>query len=173
MKNFLLPVFLMVVVHCCTAQTYVSFIPSLTNSAGTLSEKSNFSFEVGRQWDVFSLGADIGKTSLGKTDGRDTTVYLEIRPNLNIFQQGKFTNTFTPGIGCIFNSKENFVTELTSGIEYAYSPLLHFNIIFGQYYYSGKTSESTTTFFGLSVMYYLKPAKTGSLIEGKKKDQPK
>src|ERR1700761_7851195 len=170
MKNLLLFVMLILAVNFGFAQTYFSFIPSLTNSAGTLAEKSNLSFEVGRQWDVFSLGADIGKTSLGKVAGRDTSVYLEIRPNLNIFQQGKFTNTLTPGIGCIFNSKENLVTELTSGIEYAYSPLLHFNIIFGQYYYSGRVSESTTTFFGLSVMYYLKPAKTGSLIEGKKKD---
>ncbi len=151
-----------------TAQTYLSFVPSLTNSPGTLGEKANLSFEAGRQWDCFSLGADIGKTSLGKNDGRDTTVYLEVRPNLNVFQQGKFTNTLTPGIGFIFNSKENFMTELTSGIEYAYSPNWHLNIYFGQYYYSGRVSASNVSFFGLSIMYFLKPYTPDALIEGKR-----
>lgn len=149
-------------------QTYISFDPSITNTAGTLAEKSNLSFEVGRQWDVFSCGLDVGKTSLGKVVGSDTTFYLEIRPNLNIFQQGKFTNTLTPGIGVIFNSEENLMTELTSGIEYAYSPLIHFNIVFGQYYYSGKYSASTVTFFGVSIMKYFAPAKTKSLISNKR-----
>ncbi len=146
------------------SQTYISLVPSLTNTAGTIREKSNVSFEVGRQWDVFSLGADIGKTTFGKTVGRDTTTYLEIRPNLNIFQQGKFTNTLTPGIGFIFNAEENFMTELTSGIEYSYTPLIHFNMYFGQYYYSGKYSASTVTFIGISIMKYFAPAKGRSLF---------
>lgn len=147
-------------------QTYISLAPSLTNSAGTLADKSNISFEVGRQWDVFSVGLDIGKSSLSPVVGMDTTVYMEIRPNLNVFQQGKWTNTLTPGIGFIFNAKENFVTELTSGIEYSYNPLIHFNIYFGQYYYSGINSESTTTFFGLSIMKYFKPTKNKGIFNG-------
>ena len=112
----------------------------------------------------FSLGLDLGKTSLGKVTGRDTTVYSELRPNLNIFQEGKFTDTFTPGIGYIFNAKENLMTELTSGIEYAYSDQLHFNVYFGQYFYSGKIDASTVTFFGVSVMYYFSPSKSQPLI---------
>ena len=168
MKKLLSLAGVMTICCCCTAQTYFSFVPSLTNSPGTLAEKANFSFEAGRQWDCFSLGADIGKTSLGKTEGRDTTMYLEVRPNLNVFQQGKFTNTLTPGIGVIFNSKENFMTELTSGIEYAYSPWWHLNIYFGQYYYSGRTSASNVSFFGLSIMYFLKPYTPGALLENNK-----
>jgi hypothetical protein len=163
MKNILFVVFMMIA-SSCFSQTYISFVPSITNTAGTLAEKSNLSFEVGRQWDVFSLGLDIGKTSLGKVVGMDTTVYLEIRPNLNIFQQGKFTNTLTPGIGCIFNSKETLVTEITSGIEYSYTSLIHFNIYFGQYYYSGAISSSTVTFFGLSIMKYFTPTHKKALI---------
>src|ERR1700750_1116134 len=122
MKYLILLLFFTAVVFGAGAQTYIQFVPSVTNTAGTFAEKSNLSMEVGRQWDVFSLGLDIGKSSLGKGVGRETNFYLEARPNLNIFQQGKFTNTFTPGIGVIFNSEENLVTELTSGIEFAYSP---------------------------------------------------
>ena len=164
MKRMLLLAALAVISNFVYAQTYISLVPSLTNSPGTIMDKTNLSFEVGRQWDVFSMGADIGKTSMATVNGRDTTVYLEIRPNLNIFQQGKFTNTITPGIGFIFNAKLNFVTEVTSGIEFAYTPLIHFNIYFGQYYYSGLTSSNSTTFFGLSIMKYFKPFNTKALI---------
>lgn len=146
------------------AQTYISLAPCLTNSAGTLLEKSNIALEIGRQWDVFSFGIDLGKTSLGRVKGRDTTAYLELRPNLNIFQQGKFTNTFTAGIGYIFNSKQDLMTELTSGIEYAYNPKLHFNVFFGQYFYSGKVDASDVTFFGVSVMLYFSPSNAKPLI---------
>jgi hypothetical protein len=146
-------------------QTFISLAPQFTNSAGSLAEKGNIALELGRQWDVFSLGIDVGKTTMANVHGRDTSVYLELRPNLNVFQQGRFTNTFTAGIGGIFNAKENFMTELTSGIEYAYTDRLHFNVVFGQYFYSGRYSASDVTFFGISAMLYLKPSSAGSLIK--------
>lgn len=147
------------------AQTYISLAPQFTNSAGTLAEKGNVALELGKQWDVFSLGLDVGKTTMANVHGRDTSVYLELRPNLNVFQQGRFTNTFTAGIGGIFGAKENFMTELTSGIEYAYSSRVHFNVVFGQYFYSGRYSASDVTFFGLSAMFYFKPSNAGSVFK--------
>jgi hypothetical protein len=164
MKSLYIVVLLVIIANDCLAQTYISLAPQLTNSPGTLYEKANIALEIGRQWDVFSLGLDLGKTSLGKVTGRDTTVYLELRPNLNIFQQGKFTNTFTAGIGYIFNSKQDLMTELTSGIEYAFSQQIHFNVYFGQYFYSGRTDASSVTFFGASVMLYFSPTKSLPLI---------
>jgi hypothetical protein len=149
------------------AQTYISLAPSLTNTAGTIAEKSNFALELGRQWDVFSLGLDIGKTSMGKIHGRDTTGYIELRPNLNVFQQGKFTNTFTAGIGYIFNAQQSLMTELTSGIEYAQNDKLHINLFFGQYFYSGRYDASNVTFFGISGVWYFTRTQTGSLIKNK------
>jgi len=151
------------------AQTYISLAPSLTNTAGTIADKSNIALELGQQWDVFSMGLDIGKTTLSKVTERDTTAYLELRPNLNIFQEGKFTNTFTAGIGYIFNAKENLLTEVTYGIEYSFTEKLHFNVFFGQYYYSGKESASNVSFFGISAAFYFAPTSSGSLIKQKSK----
>ena len=145
------------------AQTYIAIEPSISNIPGTFKGKSNFSLEVGKQWDVFSLGLAVGKTTLESTR-QDTCTYFEIRPNLNIFQVGKFTNTFTSGIGYV-NSKQSLLTELTYGIEYSYTEQIHLNIMFGQYYYSGLTTASTETFFGVSIMYFFKPYKNGSLIK--------
>ena len=146
------------------AQTYISLAPSISNQAGTFADKMNLGLEVGRQWDVFSVGIVIAKNSLQKAVGRDTTTFFELRPNLNVFQQGKFTNTFTAGIGYILNAQENLLTELTYGIEYAHSPQIHFNVYFGQYYYSGRYSDSNSSFFGLSCMYYFSPSKSKPLI---------
>lgn len=151
------------------SQTYISLAPSLTNTAGTIADKSNIALEVGQQWDVFSLGIDLGKTTMSRVTVRDTSAYLELRPNLNIFQQGKFTNTFTAGIGYIFHAKENLLTELTSGIEYAFTQKLHFNVFFGQYFYSGRESASNVTFFGISAMLYFTPTQSGPLIKQKSK----
>src|SRR5689334_6864176 len=128
MKNIVFFILLLLITQLANAQYYISLVPSLTNSPGTLAEKANLSFEAGKQWDCFSLGVDVGKTTLGKTVGRDTSIYWEMRPNLNIFQQGKFTNTVTIGIGFIGNAEENFMTEFTSGIEFAWTPLVHLNI---------------------------------------------
>ena len=146
------------------SQTYISLAPSLTNTPGTIADKGNLALEVGRQWDVFSLGFDIGETTFSRLNGKDTSTYLELRPNLNIFQEGKFTNTFTAGIGYIFGAEENLLTEVTYGIEYAWTENLHLNVFFGNYYYSGRVSASNVSFFGISGAYYFSPYKPSSLI---------
>ena len=167
MKYYLLIALFAFAISNAFSQTYISLAPTLTNDAGTIPQKTNLALEIGRQWDVFSLGVDVGKTSLGKVSGRDTTAYIEVRPNLNIFQQGKFTNTFTAGIGFIFNSRQSLMTELTSGIEYSFRPKVHFNIYFGQYYYSGRYDASSVTFFGVSVMRFFSNWKSNPLINRK------
>ena len=165
MKKILVVLSFLFISYNSISQTYISFAPSLTNTAGTIGQKSNITIELGRQWDVFSLGIDYGRNVIGRVVGKDTCNYLEIRPNLNIFQEGKFTNTFTAGAGYVFNAKESFLSELTYGIEYALTEKTHFNVYFGQYYFSGKTSASTQTFFGVSVMYFFKPYHTSSMIK--------
>ena len=148
--------------------TYIEVYHSLTNTPGTFGDKSNLSIELGRQFDVFSIGFDLGMTTLSryKHDSLHTSdgTYIEIRPNLNIFQQGKFTNTLTIGAGYVFGASENFLTELTSGIEYAYSDKLHFNIQFGQFFYSGLNSASSVSFFGTSISYYFSAYKSKQSI---------
>jgi hypothetical protein len=164
MRVLLVVLFLSGLQFICSGQTYIMLAPSISNQAGTFPEKINLNLEVGRQWDVFSLGLVVGTNSLAKSSP-DTTTFFELRPNLNVFQQGKFTNTFTAGIGYIINAKESLLTELTYGIEYAHTPQIHFNVYFGQYYYSGRYSDSNSTFFGFSCMYYFSPNHAKPLIQ--------
>ena len=162
MKGICLAAIFSLLAHWCRSQTFASFYPAFTNSPGSMADKANVAVEIGRQWDVFSMGLDLGKTTLAKVTGRDTSVYLELRPNLNIFQEDKFTLTLTAGIGYIFHARQNLMTELTSGIEYSYSQRIHYNIYLGQYYYSGRYEASNVTFLGLSVMFYFSPFKDKS-----------
>src|ERR1043165_7986642 len=106
-KKTVLTLFCISIFSFSHSQTYISLAPSIYNAPGKFGEKTTVDLEVGRQWDVFSLGFDLGKTNLGKVTGKDTTVYMEVRPNLNVLQQGKFTNTFTPGIGLVFGATQS------------------------------------------------------------------
>jgi len=155
----LLTIILVLVSISCYSQPYVSFSPSLFTNAGNLKQRFSPTIEVGKQWDAFSLGFDVGRLNVTKQKSIDTTYYFEVRPNLNVFQQGLFTNTLTIGVGYIFNASENIMTELTTGIEYTPNKRWSYNIFVGTYYNSGPNSASNNNFFGLSIMYYLKPLK--------------
>jgi len=147
-------------------QNYLSFEPGFTSTYGGLSDKFSPTIEFGRQWqDVFTMGLALGKTTSSNRLLDD--VYLEIRPNLNVFQVGKFVNTFTPGIGYVFGPNSNLMLEFTSGIEYSYSDKIHFNVSYGSYTYSGKSAElsrPSTNFVAFSIVRFFKPTKTKGLI---------
>lgn len=142
---------------------------------GTYGQKTSFNLEVGKQWNIFSLGVDLGKTTLSTSEivnstNSDGTItksittnpqgkwYTEVRPNLNVFQQGKFTNTLTCGVGYVFNSDENIMVEYSSGIQFTPDKTWSYNLYFGSYYYTGLNSSSSNNFLGISIMYYFKPS---------------
>ena len=142
-----------------SSKTYISFNTNIISNAGPIDENVSSAIEFGEQWKVFSLGIVTGQIS--------KDFYNELRPNLNVFQQDKFVNTFTPGIGYIYNSNEPILIEFTTGIEYSWSDYYHININFGQYYFSGKNSSSSSVFFGASIVRFFKPFKSTGLIISK------
>jgi len=127
-------------------------MPTFSTNQGSISQRAGIALEAGKQLGSFSIGLDLGKTSLVNSD---TTNYIELRPNLNIFQQDKFTNTLTIGLGYVFTAEENIMTEFSTGIEYTPSKKYSYNIFFGTYYYSGIHSSSSENYVALSIMYYL------------------
>ena len=129
-------------------------MPAFYTTAGNTAERITWDIEAGKQWSVFSLGLDIGKTSMKHQDKIDTTWYSEVRSNLNVFQQEKFTNTITIGCGYVFNAHENVMFEASTGIEYDINPRNAVNIFFGSYYFSGMSTASQQSFFGLSFVRY-------------------
>ena len=158
MKHILLILLLVLNINVFS-QKYISLSPSLFTNAGTFKERFTPTIEVGQQWKSFSLGFDVGKFNVTPQRGKDTTFYFEVRPNLNIFQQDKFTNTLTIGVCYVFNASESLLNELTTGIEYTPTDRLSYNVYVGTYYLSGSTSASNNNFFGISLMYFFTPYK--------------
>jgi hypothetical protein len=142
-----------------TAVFYISPMYGFYTNSGTTAMRSSPNIEIGLQWNSLSLGLDVGKTHLGQKSGRDTTTYFEIRPNLNVFQQGKFTNTLTFGIGYVPNAQANIMIETNAGIQYSPSPRWSYNIFFGTYYFSGVESARNQNYIGFSSIYYFLPKK--------------
>lgn len=158
--------------------TYISFSPCITNEIGSFATKFSPTIEIGRQFqDMFTLGLAIGKTNFSRSilhsqsDSDDVAnkigddIYLELRPNLNVFQVGKFVNTFTTGIGYVFGPTPSLMLEFTSGVEYSYSDTIHVNIFYGNYYYSSFDPSPdapyhfSPTFVGFSIVKFFKPVK--------------
>ena len=193
MKKLFLLVFLFVIsftnAQDLTAKpvTYVSFAPCFTNEVGTIGTKFSPTIEIGRQFqDIFTVGLAVGKTNYktAYTYGTDTngntivtsispsSYYLELRPNLNVYQIGKFTNTVTPGIGYVFGPGQALMIETTVGIEYEHTEKLHFNIFFGNYYYSSLSADQNNNlthfspmFWGFSIVKFFRKTKTSSLLK--------
>lgn len=146
--------FIILSVNCYSQQkdsslTYIEFSLNNLSTTGPILKNISPTVEIGKQWDVFSLGFVIG-TIQGNP-------FIEARPNLNVFQQGKFTNTLTPGIGIRYNSVQPILMEFTSGIEYSYSKSIHYNINFGQWFFNGKNQSSNSVFIGFSfTKFFLK-----------------
>jgi len=155
MKSCLLFIFF-VFPYVMKAQYYCSIMPAFYTGSGSTAQRTTCDVELGKQWDAFSLGLDFGKTNFEKRISKDTTLYTEIRPNLNVFQQGKFTNTLTIGLGYVFNAHQNIMTEFTTGIEYSFNNNISYNLYFGTYYFSGEVSSNNQNFIGMSVTYFLK-----------------
>jgi hypothetical protein len=59
-------------------------------------------------------------------------------------------------LGYVPRAQENIMMEATTGIEYAINPQYHYNVFLGAYYFSGKSSASTSNFFGMSLVRYLR-----------------
>lgn len=154
MKKIILILLLLVSVIASKAQCYMSIMPATYTGTGGISERVTADIEFGKQWDDFSMGLEFGKTNFTKKEGMDTTNYLEWRPNLNVFQEGRFTNTLTIGFGYIFNAQQNFITECSTGMEYSIDKHFHYNLYFGTYYFAGRYYSSNQNFLGMSIIYY-------------------
>ena len=126
---------------------------------GKILKKTNSSIEVGKQWDVFSLGIVAGESRLNELSDLSTT-YSEIRSHLNIFQQGKFANIFTIGTGYVADQDHTMLLEIDYSMEYLLSDQFHISINAGQYFYSGNLNNTNETFVGLSIKYLFKQNKT-------------
>lgn len=154
MKKFIFIISLLMSINSFS-QKYVALSTALFTNAGSFKGSFCPSFEIGKKWEVYSLGLNMGKMNVSNQHGNDTTIFIELRNNLNVYQQGKFSNNLIIGAGYLINS-DNFISELSTGIGYTPNNKWIYNIYIGTYYFKGNKYGYNNNFFGTSVIYIIK-----------------
>ena len=125
-----------------------------TNTAGTFNQKVFLSAEFGRTYGIFDIGLAIGRLNLvASGNGIDSNWFSEVRPTINVFSKGRFSESLTLGAGFIFNAKQNFLTEITNCINFSPNDNLTIAVCQGNYFFDGRQSTSRAQFMGLALTF--------------------
>lgn len=132
------------------------------NTRGGFAKRFAPGFEFGRTYGIFDFGLGTGRTnSLSK--GSDTSRYIELRPTINIFSQGRFAEGLLLGGGYVFGAKQALMTEICNSINFNISTKVAIAITQGYVFYDGTNSNRSTQYMGLSLTYnFLKDHSTNN-----------
>ena len=125
-----------------------------TNTPGSFNEKAFLSVEFGRTYGIFDIGLAVGRLNLVKSgSGIDSNWFAEIRPTINVFSKGRFSESLTLGAGHVFNAKQNFITEITNCVNFSPSDKVTIAVCQGNYFFDGRYSTSKAQFMALALTY--------------------
>ena len=122
------------------------------NSKGNLAKRFSPAVEFGKTFGIFDLGLATGRFN-SLTLGNDTTHYIEFRPTINIFSQGRFAEGLCLGAGYVFKAKQGLVTEICNSINFNISTTAAIAITQGYYFFDGTNSSRSTQYYGLAFTY--------------------
>ena len=98
------------------------------NTIGKLNKRISPSVEFGCTFGIFDLGIATGRINLLKND---SSWFLELRPTINIFSKGRFSEALCIGGGYKFNSSEKFMAELCNSVNFNISDFCVFHFYRG------------------------------------------
>lgn len=123
------------------------------NTKGGFNRRFSPSIEFGRTYGIFDLGLSTGElNSAGHATG-DTARFVELRPTINIFSKGRFSEGLCLGAGYVFSAKQGLMTEICNSINFNVSPNVALAIVQGYYFFDGTNSSRNTQYMGLNLTY--------------------
>lgn len=134
----------------------------LVNTHGGFAKRFSPAIEFGRTYGIFDLGIATGRTnSLAR--GKDTTLYIEFRPTINIFSKGRFAEGLCLGGGYLFKAKQGLMTEICNSINFNVTTTLALAVTQGYYFFDGTNSSRSAQYMGFTVTYnFLRPHSTNN-----------
>ena len=120
------------------------------NTHGGFAKRFAPGLEFGRTYGIFDFGLATGGVS---SFGRDTSRYLEVRPTINIFSQGRFAEGLCLGAGYIFRAKQALMTEICNSINFNVTTKIAIAITQGYVFFDGTNSSRSGQYMGLSLTY--------------------
>jgi hypothetical protein len=132
---------------------YLAFSTNaFVKTVGGFKQRFSPSFEVGRTYGIFDIGLASGRFSYVKK-GADTTRFIELRPTINIFSKGRFSEALCFGAGYVFNAKQGLMTEICNSINFNITEIWTLSILQGYYFMDGTNDNRSTQYMGLNVTY--------------------
>lgn len=133
------------------SQTYVSAGASFYNGTGNFGNKGMVTAEVGKQWDVLSVGLAGGVTQF---DGGKA--FAEICSSVTVFQKGKVSVAPVIGVGYIFDSNTHYLVEYGAAGTLSINKNWSASLSTGVYHFNGGNAYGKATFTGLGLTYSFK-----------------
>jgi hypothetical protein len=130
---------------------------AFVNTKGGFAKRFSPSLEIGRTYGIFDIGLATGRLN-SLAGSRDTTMYLEFRPTINIFSKGRFAEGLCLGGGYVFGAKQGLMTEICNSINFAINENLGVAVLQGYMFFDGTNDNRSTQFMGFSLTYnFLRP----------------
>lgn len=124
------------------------------NAKGGFAQRFSPSIELGRTYGIFDIGLAVGRLN-SIASARDTTLYLEMRPTINVFSKGRFAEGLCLGAGYVSGAKQGLMTEICNSINFSVNENFQIAIVQGYMYFDGTNNSRNTQFMGLNLTYNL------------------
>ena len=122
------------------------------NTKGGFAKRFSPAVEFGRTYGIFDFGLATGMFNT-LSSGRDTVHYIEFRPTINIFSQGRFAEGLCLGGGYIFKAKQGLMTEIYNSINFNITTKVAMAITQGYYFFDGTNSSRSGQYMGFAFTY--------------------
>ena len=132
-------------------QTYVSGNVSFYNGTGNFDNKGMATVEVGKTWDVLSVGLAGGVTQFSNGN-----VYLEARTGVTVFQKGRVSVAPNLGVGYVFDSNTKYLVEYGVTGSVSINKCCSMSLFAGSYHFNGGSAYSKATFTGIGFTHSFK-----------------
>jgi len=124
------------------------------NAKGGFAQRFSPSIELGRTYGIFDIGLATGRLNV-QNNTRDSSLYLELRPTINIFSKGRFAEGLCLGAGYVSGAKQGLMTEICNSINFSVNENFQIAIVQGYMYFDGTNNSRNTQFMGLNLTYNL------------------
>jgi hypothetical protein len=128
-----------------SANTYV-------NTTGGFAKRFSPSIEFGRTYGIFDIGLATGRLN-SFARGSDTTLFLELRPTINVFSKGRFSESLCLGMGAVFGAQQGLMTEICNSINFNISENVAVAISQGYCFFDGANNNRSTQYMGFNLTY--------------------
>jgi len=122
------------------------------NTIGSFTKRFAPSVEFGRTYGIFDIGLAAGRLNSTKS-ASDTSFFIEIRPTINIFSKGRFSEALCLGAGWVVNARDGLVTEICNSINFNVSENVAIAVVQGYYFFDGANDNRSTQYMGINVTY--------------------